>query len=89
MAKKATRNRHHRARAALTVHELTKAGSALNLQIFATSGKIGELEIGRGSLYWYGRKRQWSNRISWSTFAKLMDDLAYGPQRSANRRTPI
>ena len=57
---------------------MAKARSSLNLQIYADREKIGELEIGRGSLYWYGRHKQKSKRIDWSKFAQMMDRLAYG-----------
>ena len=72
------RERKHAVRAALTVHELTKAGTSLHLEIYARSEKVGDLEIGRGSLYWRGGKRQLRKRISWTRFAELMDGLAYG-----------
>jgi hypothetical protein len=48
------------------------------LQIYANKEKIGELEIGRGSLYWQGRKKRRSKRLDWSRFADMMDELAYG-----------
>jgi len=64
-------------RAELRVQELTKAGTSLTLEISARGEKIGELTIGRGSLYWRGGKRQKEKRLSWSRFAELMDDLAY------------
>ena len=57
---------------------LSKAGSSLNLEIFASKQKVGEVIIGRGSLYWYGRNRQKRKRINWSKFAEMMDRLAYG-----------
>lgn len=69
--------RKHHARATLKVHELTKAGSALTLEIFGPEEKIGKLVIGRGSVYWYGAKRHSRKRFDWSRFAELMDDLAY------------
>lgn len=72
------RSRKHEVRGLLTVPNLAKAGSSLNLEIFDRDEKIGELVIGRGSLFWYGRRRQRSKRISWSRFAEFMDDLAYG-----------
>jgi hypothetical protein len=71
-------SRAHSVRAKLSVHELTKAGTSLNLEIIAHGEKIGELEIGRGGLYWWGGKRHKSKRLSWSRFAELMDQLAYG-----------
>lgn len=70
--------RVHGVRASLNVPQLSKAGSSLELEIYADELKIGTLTIGRGSLYWRGGKRRSSKRISWSTFAERMDRLAYG-----------
>jgi hypothetical protein len=70
--------RKHEVKADLKNFELAKARSSLNLNIYANDEKIGELEIGRGSLYWYGRSRHRSKRIDWSRFAEMMDELAYG-----------
>lgn len=70
--------RKHSVRAVLDVHGLTKAGTSLHLEISARGEKIGDLEIGRGGLYWRGGRRQRSKRLSWSRFAELMDELAYG-----------
>jgi hypothetical protein len=75
---KSTAHRRHVVRAMLRVHELTRAGSSLDLSIFAGGGKIGRVVIGRGSLYWYGGRRHRRKRISWTRFAEMMDDLAYG-----------
>ena len=70
--------RRHEVKAALSNFDLARAGHSLNLQIYAAEEKIGELEIGRGSLYWYGRSRHKSKRINWTMFAEMMDRLAYG-----------
>lgn len=70
--------RKHEVIADLRVHGLTKAGTGLSLEIFAEGEKIGHLEIGRGSLNWTGARRQSTKRISWSDFARHMDELAYG-----------
>lgn len=73
------RSRHkHEVKAVLSNFDLAKAGSSLNLKIYANEEKIGELEVGRGSLYWYGRARHKRKRINWSRFAEMMDALAYG-----------
>jgi hypothetical protein len=69
--------RVHTVRATLAVRELSNAGSSLNLRLYASKRKIGELIIGRGSLYWFGRNRHMSKRIKWSQFAEMMDHLAY------------
>jgi hypothetical protein len=70
--------RKHEVKGELANFELAKAKSSLNLEIFANNEKIGELEIGRGSLFWYGRNRHKSKRLNWSRFAEMMDVLAYG-----------
>jgi hypothetical protein len=68
----------HTVKAALNVHRLSKAGSSLTLQIFAHQEKIGEIELGRGSLFWRGGKRKTRKKIDWTRFAEMMDGLAYG-----------
>jgi hypothetical protein len=40
--------------------------------------KLGEIQIGRGSLFWSGARRQSAKRIHWGRFAEMMDRLAYG-----------
>jgi hypothetical protein len=70
--------RKHEVKADLANFELAKARSSLTLQIYANKEKIGELEIGRGSLYWQGGKKQRSKRLDWSRFAEMMDELVYG-----------
>ncbi len=71
--------RKHSVKAELRIPALSKAGSSLNLQIYAKREKLGEVDIGRGSLYWRGPKRQRWKRISWSNFAERMNQLAYQP----------
>jgi hypothetical protein len=68
----------HEVKAELSNFGLARARASLNLKIYANKEKIGELEIGRGSLYWHGRSRHRSKRINWTRFAEMMDDLAYG-----------
>jgi hypothetical protein len=57
---------------------LAKAKSALTLQIYSRKKKLGELQVGRGSLYWAGANRQKEKRIAWGRFADMMNLLAYG-----------
>jgi hypothetical protein len=57
---------------------LAKAKSALTLQIYRREVKLGEIQIGRGSLFWAGARRQSAKRIHWGRFAEMMDRLAYG-----------
>ena len=76
--KKRTKQRKHRVKAMVQIEELAKAGSAIYLDIFADAEKIGRVEIGRGSFTWYGKNREKGRRISWSTFAGLLDEHCYG-----------
>ena len=76
--KRAAPERKHAVRALFNIHELTKAGTSLTLEISAAGEKIGQLEIGRGGLFWWGGRRQKSKRLSWTRFAEIMDTLAYG-----------
>ena len=70
------RIRKHSVKANLHVLELTRAGSSLDLEIYADQEKIGTMVIGRGSLSWKGGKKQITKRISWSKFAEKMNELA-------------
>ena len=79
-----TSTRRHEVKANLANFELAKARSSLTLDIYARGVKIGELEIGRGSLYWQGRSRKKSKRLDWSKFADKMDELAYGERSSTS-----
>jgi hypothetical protein len=69
--------RKHSVYVNLNVPELTKAGSGLELYLFAEGEKLGELEIGRGGIYWRGGNRRKVKRISWTRFAELLDEVAY------------
>jgi hypothetical protein len=74
------RPRKHAVYANLNVPELTKAGSSLELYVYAEGKKVGELELGRGGVYWRGGKRHNWKRFSWSRFADVMNYEAY-PRR--------
>jgi len=54
MPKKKKTLKKHSVRANLQVMELTRAGSSLDLEIYADNEKIGTMIIGRGSLVWIG-----------------------------------
>jgi hypothetical protein len=73
----AASSRVHVVRAEVKVHELSKTGTSILLEILERGEKIGELAIGRGSLFWRGGRRQTRKRIRWAKFAELMDQLAY------------
>ena len=71
-------SKKHVVKAHFNVPQLTKAGSSLSLEVYADEQKIGEVTIGRGSLFWRGGRRHLLKKISWSRFAEKMDELAYG-----------
>jgi len=86
MAKKKTSRRKrklprvHAVSAAIDNVKLAKARSALTLVIRYRGQRIGELQLGRGSVYWRGDKRKdWNyKRLTWSAFASAMNRIAYG-----------
>lgn len=77
MAKKRTQRRHA-VKANIQIHELTKAGTSIEFDIFAEGEKIGQIVIGRGSLTWFGKNRHFGKTISWSRFAELLNKHFYG-----------
>jgi hypothetical protein len=70
--------KRHSVKATVQILDLSKAGTSLELEVFANEPrqerrKIGTVIIGRGSLTWkkdYGKK---GRRISWSRFAEMME----------------
>ncbi|HYE73058.1 MAG TPA: hypothetical protein VEF04_07000 [Blastocatellia bacterium] len=77
MKKKRTIRKHH-VKASINIHHMTRAGTSIEFEIYASGEKIGTIVIGRGSLIWRGGKRQKDKHISWTKFASLMDELTYG-----------
>jgi len=70
--------RAYEVKAEISNATLAKAKSALSLQIYRRHIKLGEIQIGRGSLFWSGARRQSAKRVHWGRFAEMMDRLAYG-----------
>ena len=66
--------RKHSVRASVQIHQLSKAGTSIDFNVYADQEKIGTLIIGRGSLTWFGRNRKTPIELSWSRFAQLMDE---------------
>jgi hypothetical protein len=76
--------RKYEVRAALTNFTLAKAKSALTLELYRRDVKLGELQVGRGSLYWSGAHRQKAKRLGWGRIAKMLNALAYGESGSTS-----
>jgi hypothetical protein len=67
--------RRHTVRAAVDNIDLTKAGTSIKLEVYAAKEKIGTVELGRGTIRWYGRYKQKPTTISWTKFAEWMDGI--------------
>jgi hypothetical protein len=70
--------RKHEVKAELENFQLAKAKSALTLRIYSRGEKVGELQVGRGSLYWWGKHKQTPKRVNWDRFTEMMNRIAYG-----------
>jgi len=70
-------DKKHTVSARMQVLELTKAGSSMELDIFANKEKLGTIIIGRGSLTWFGKNRRKFKTFSWTKFAEIMDEHTY------------
>jgi hypothetical protein len=69
------RQRKHKVVGAVNNIDLTKAGTSVSLDVFADQEKIGRVELGRGTIRWYGRRKQKATPISWTKFAEWMDGI--------------
>lgn len=63
--------------ASLANVELVRAGSSIRLEVFKRGEKLGELQIGRGSIFWWGAKRQKRKRLNWDKVSDQFNRLAY------------
>ena len=80
-ASKRSAVRRHRVSATLGIQELSKAGTSIKLIVHRDEVKLGELDIGRGAIYWRGGNKQKWERVDWSRFAEMMNDLTYHRSR--------
>ena len=71
----------HSVKAITQILELTKAGSSMTLEVYASKEKIGTIVIGRGSFEWLGKGKKIGKRYSWTRFAEIMDYLQVSPLR--------
>lgn len=70
--------RIHEVTAELENFKLAKAKRALTLVLWVKGERAGEVHMGSGGLFWWGRNRQLSMRMSWTKFAEMMNERAYG-----------
>ena len=68
-------DKKHEVRVNVRVLELSKAGSGIELEIFAEGEKLGEIEIGHGSFGWRKASgKRGFRRIDWTTFASWLNE---------------
>jgi hypothetical protein len=68
-------DKKHEVRVKVQVLELSKAGSGIELEIFAEGEKLGEIEIGYGSFGWRKASgKRGFQRIDWTTFAGWLNE---------------
>src|SRR5690606_34676990 len=75
--RKTRRRKKHRVDLALTARDITRLGTSVQLEVFAEGVKLGDLDIGSGSVAWRGRHRRSWKRIDWTRFAELMEQVPY------------
>ncbi len=64
-------NRDTTAKAEVKVHDLTKRGTSIKVELYADKERLGTLLIGRGSFTWKGKGEKRGNTFPWSYFASL------------------
>ena len=74
--KKRTKKVHH-VTGTLNVVELTKAGSALTLEVYERKNKLGTIVIGRGSFKWVGPNRRNGHAWSCNRFCRPLNRGTY------------
>jgi len=68
-------DKKHGVQGSIKVFTLSKAGSAITLEIVADGIKLGTMEIGQGSFGWKGANKRKIKRKDWSAFAKAMNGI--------------
>ena len=68
-------DKKHEVKVKVQVLELPKAGSGIELEVFAEGEKLGEIEIGHGSFGWRKASgKRGFRRIDWTTFASWLNE---------------
>ncbi|HEX8179864.1 MAG TPA: hypothetical protein VF525_10010 [Pyrinomonadaceae bacterium] len=71
-------DKKHDVKVQVQVMELSKAGTALTLEIYAEGEKLGEIEIGHGSFGWRrANSKSGFRRRNWSVFTDWLNEQFY------------
>lgn len=71
------KSKRYRVEARIENISLAKTGSSISLEVYGRSAKLGTLQIGRGSIFWWGAKKQTRKRLRWDRVAEQLNRLAY------------
>jgi len=71
---KMQQEKKHTVKGSLQALDLSKAGSAIELEISYDGELLGTMQIGHGSLGWKPRKKKSFKRIDWSTLSAYLND---------------
>lgn len=63
----------HTVDVSMQAFNLSKAGTAITLEIYDNDQKLGEIEIGKGSFGWKSANQQDFIRKNWTSFCQLLD----------------
>ncbi|HZB47438.1 MAG TPA: hypothetical protein VE360_19405 [Pyrinomonadaceae bacterium] len=71
-------DKRHEVRVTVQVLELSKAGSGIELEVFAEGEKLGVIEIGHGSFGWRKASGKLGfKRVDWTTFTEWLNKKLY------------
>jgi hypothetical protein len=73
MAKRKFTPRHEVKIGLRNLLELTYAGSALSVHVTDRGQRLGVIEVGQGSIIWWGRNKRTGKRIGWNKLAEILD----------------
>ena len=58
----------------IQVFDISKAGTAIAMEIHKDNCKLGEIQIGRGSFAWKNSGEQEFRRKDWTTFCNILEE---------------
>jgi len=64
----------HTVDVSMQAFNLSKAGTAITLEIYDNDQKLGEIEIGKGSFGWKSANQQDFIRKNWTSFYKFLEE---------------
>lgn len=66
-------DKKHTVKGSITTLDLSRAGSAIDLEISCEGELLGTMQIGHGSLGWRPSRKKSFKRIDWSTLSEYLN----------------